>query len=44
VSKVLCAAADANCLPSILDNDIEDFLLTESGERITTEGDENIYW
>jgi hypothetical protein len=44
VSKVLCAAADANCLPSILDNDIENFLLTESGERITTEGDENILW
>jgi hypothetical protein len=44
VSKVLCTAADANCLPSILDNDIENFLLTESGERITTEGDENILW
>ena len=44
VSKVLCAAADANCLPSILDNDLEDFLLTEGGERITTEGSVNILW
>jgi len=44
VSKVLCTASDANCLPSILDNDLEDFLLTESGERITTEGSVNILW
>lgn len=44
VRKVLCSASDANCLPSILDNNDENFLLTEGGERITTEGGENILW
>jgi len=44
VTKVLCSASDANCLPSILDNSDEPFLLTESGERITTEGIVNLYW
>lgn len=44
VSKVLCTAADADCLPSILDNNTENFLLTESNERITTEGGVSILW
>lgn len=44
VTKVLCSASDADCLPSILDNDTENFLLTEGGERITTEGSVNILW
>ena len=43
VRKTLCSNVDANCLPSILDND-EPFILTEDGQRITTEDSVNLYY
>jgi len=43
VRKILCSNTDANCLPSILNND-EPFLLTEDGQRITTENSINLYY
>ena len=43
VRKILCSNTDANCLPSILDND-EPFLLTEDSQRITTENSINLYY
>ena len=43
VRKILCSNVDANCLPSILDND-EPFILTEDGQRITTENSVNLYY
>ena len=43
VRKTLCSNVDANCLPSILNND-EPFILTEDGQRITTEDSVNLYY
>jgi len=43
VRKILCSNTDANCLPSILNND-EPFLLTEDSQRITTENSINLYY
>jgi hypothetical protein len=43
VRKILCSNTDANCLPSILDND-EPFILTEDSQRITTENSVNLYY
>jgi hypothetical protein len=44
IRKTVCAASDASCLPSILSNVDEPFLLTQSSERIITEGGNNIYY
>ena len=44
VVKVQCTDADANCLPSILDNSQEPFLLTQDGNRITTQDSVNLYY
>jgi len=43
VRKILCSNTDADCLPSILNND-EPFILTEDGQRITTEDSINLYY
>ena len=44
VLKVQCGEADANCLPSILDNQDEPFLLTQDLNRITTQDSVNLYY
>jgi len=43
VRKILCSSTDADCLPSILDNN-EPFILSEDGQRITTENSINLYY
>jgi hypothetical protein len=43
VRKILCSNTDADCLPSILNND-EPFILTQDGQRITTENSVNLYY
>jgi len=43
VVKTICENTDANCLPSILDND-EPFILSEDSQRITTEDSVNLYY
>jgi hypothetical protein len=43
VRKILCSSTDADCLPSILDN-VEPFILSEDGQRITTENSINLYY
>ena len=43
VRKILCSNTSADCLPSILDND-EPFILSEDGQRITTENSINLYY
>jgi hypothetical protein len=43
VIKTICNTADADCLPSILNND-EPFILTQDGQRITTENSVNLYY
>jgi hypothetical protein len=43
VRKILCSSTDADCLPSILDN-TEPFILSEDGQRITTENSINLYY
>jgi hypothetical protein len=43
VRKTICSNTDADCLPSILDNSDEPFLLTQEGNRITTEDSVNLY-
>jgi hypothetical protein len=43
VRKTVCIGVDADCLPSILDNDSEPFILTQDGERITTQDLVNLY-
>jgi hypothetical protein len=43
VRKILCSNTDADCLPSILDN-TEPFILSEDGQRITTENSVNLYY
>jgi hypothetical protein len=34
VRKTVCVGVDANCLPSILDNDSEPCILTQDSERL----------
>ena len=43
VKKTICIGVDADCLPSILDNDDEPFILTQDDERITTQDVINLY-
>ena len=43
VRKILCSNTNADCLPSILDNN-EPFILSEDGQRITTENSINLYY
>ena len=43
VGKTVCVGVDADCLPSILDNDTEPFILTQDNERITTQNLVNLY-
>ena len=44
VVKVQCGDSDADCLPSILDNIDEPFLLTQDLNRITTQDSINLYY
>jgi hypothetical protein len=43
VRKTVCVGVDADCLPSIVDNADEPFILTQDNERITTENFINLY-
>jgi hypothetical protein len=43
VRKTVCVGVDANCLPSILDNDSEPFILAQDGERLITQNVVNLY-
>ena len=43
VRKTVCVGVDADCLPSILDQDDEPFILTQDSERITTQDLVNLY-
>jgi hypothetical protein len=43
VRKTICSNTDADCLPSILDNNDEPFLLGQDGQRLTTEDSVNLY-
>jgi hypothetical protein len=43
VRKTVCVGVDADCLPSILENNDEPFILTQDGERITTQDLVNLY-
>ena len=43
VRKTICSNTDADCLPSILDNDDEPFLLAQDLQRLTTEDSVNLY-
>lgn len=43
VRKTICSNTDADCLPSILDNSDEPFLLAQDGQRLTTENSVNLY-
>jgi hypothetical protein len=43
VRKTVCVGVDADCLPSILDNNDEPFILTQDNERITTQNLINLY-
>jgi hypothetical protein len=43
VRKTICSNTDADCLPSILDNDDEPFLLSQDLQRLTTEDSVNLY-
>jgi hypothetical protein len=43
VRKTICSNTDADCLPSILDNADEPFLLTQDSQRLTTENSVNLY-
>ena len=43
VRKTVCVGVDADCLPSILDNNDEPFILTQDNERITTQNLVNLY-
>ena len=43
VRKTICSNTDADCLPSILDNNDEPFLLSQDGQRLTTENSVNLY-
>jgi hypothetical protein len=43
VRKTICSNTDADCLPSILDNGDEPFLLAQDLQRLTTEDSVNLY-
>ena len=43
VRKTICSNVDADCLPSILDNADEPFLLAQDEQRLTTEDSVNLY-
>ena len=43
VRKTICSNVDADCLPSILDNNDEPFLLAQDLQRLTTENSVNLY-
>jgi hypothetical protein len=43
VRKTVCTAADANCLPSILDLQDEPFILAQDGDRLLTQDNINLY-
>lgn len=43
VRKTICSNTDADCLPSILDNADEPFLLAQDEQRLTTEDSINLY-
>jgi hypothetical protein len=43
VRKTICSNTDADCLPSILDNSDEPFLLAQDDQRLTTEDSVNLY-
>jgi hypothetical protein len=43
VRKTICSNVDADCLPSILDNNDEPFLLAQDEQRLTTEDSVNLY-
>jgi hypothetical protein len=43
VRKTICIGVTADCLPSILDNDAEPFILAEDGERLITQNLINLY-
>ena len=43
VRKTICSNTDADCLPSILDNADEPFLLAQDNQRLTTENSINLY-
>jgi len=43
VRKTICSNTDADCLPSILDNGDEPFLLAQDDQRLTTENSVNLY-
>ena len=43
VRKTICSNTDADCLPSILDNNDEPFLLAQDEQRLTTEDSINLY-
>lgn len=43
VRKTVCTAADANCLPSILDLGSEPFILTQDEDRLLTQDNINLY-
>lgn len=43
VRKTICIGTDADCLPSILDNNDEPFILTQDEQRITTQSLINLY-
>jgi hypothetical protein len=43
VRKTVCTAADANCLPSILDLGDEPFILAQDGDRLLTQDNINLY-
>ena len=44
VRKTICSDTDADCLPSILDNPDEPFLLTQDDNRLVTEDSTNLYY
>jgi hypothetical protein len=44
VRKTICSNTDADCLPSILDNPDEPFLLTQDDNRLVTEDSVNLYY
>jgi hypothetical protein len=43
VRKTVCTAADANCLPSILDLGDEPFILAQDEDRLLTQNNINLY-
>ena len=43
VKKTICIGVTADCLPSILDNDDEPFILSQDGERLITQNLINLY-